>query len=305
MGREKYVMHIRSDGSTTFCGRTFGAEELSEIKDIVESFPGLSRTELAGTVCELLAWYRPSGKYKQRECREFLEHLESCGLFRLPARRSTRPRGSRTRVPKTRYGRPQPPIEGTVGEISAVSLTLVESQQQRLLWRELVGRYHYLGHKVPFGAHLRYLIRIARPEAVVGCLQFSSPAWKMKPRDQWIGWSDVTRQRNLQQVVNNSRFLILPWVKVRNLASTLLAMAARHVVSDWEQRYGIRPVLLETLVDTQRYSGTSYKAANWLNVGMTTGRGRMDRDHRLHGNAPKAIFLYPLRKDARRQLRSV
>jgi len=298
-------MLIGSDGSATFCGRTFGPREISEIKDIVESFPGLSRTELAGTVCELLDWHRANGTYKQRECREFLELLEASGLFRLPARRPGRPRGSRTKVPETGYGELQPPITGVVRDVSPVSLALVGSQEERLLWRELVGRYHYLGHTVPFGAHIRYLVRIAQPEAVVGCLQFSSPAWRIRPRDQWIDWDDGTRRRNLQKVVSNSRFLILPWVRIRNLASTVLALAARRVASDWEQRYRIRPVLLETLVDPERYLGTSYKAANWLNVGMTTGRGRMDKAHRLHGKAPKAIFLYPLRKDARRQLRSM
>lgn len=298
------MMLIGSDGPATFCGRTFGAREISEIKGIVESFPALSRTALAGTVCELLDWHRPNGTYKQRECREFLELLEARGFFRLPTRRPRRPRGSPTRVPKTSCGEIQPPITGTVRDVSPVSLVLVGSQEERLLWRELVGRYHYLGHKVPFGAHIRYLVRIAQPEAVVGCLQFSSPAWRMRPRDQWIGWDDGTRCRNLQGVVSNSRFLILPWVRIRNLASTVLALAARQVASDWEQRFRIRPVLIETLVDQERYHGTSYKAANWINVGTTTGRGRMDRAHRLHGDAPKAIFLYPLSKDARQRLRA-
>jgi hypothetical protein len=298
-------MLIESAGPAAFCGRTFGVREISEIKEIVESFPGLSRTELAGTVCELLDWHRPNGTYKQRECREFLELLEAGGLFRLPARRPRRPRGSRTRVPKTSHGELQSAITGTVRDVSPVSLVLVGSREERLLWRELVGRYHYLGHKVPFGAHIRYLVRIAQLEAVVGCLQFSSPAWRMRPRDQWIGWDDGTRRRNLQQVASNSRFLILPWVRVRNLASTVLALAARQVAFDWEQRFRIRPVLIETLVDPQRYHGTSYKAANWIHVGMTVGRGRTDSTHRLHGNAPKAIFVYPLSKDARRRLTRV
>lgn len=299
------MMLIGSEGPATFCGRTFGAREISEIKEIVEGFPGLSRTELAGTVCELLDWHRPNGTYKQRECREFLELLEAGGLFRLPARRPRRPRGSRTRVPKTSDGEFQPPITGTVRDVSPVSLVLVGSQEERLLWRELVGRYHYLGHKVPFGAHIRYLVRIAEPEAVVGCLQFSSPAWRMRSRDQWIGWDDGTRGRNLQKVVNNSRFLILPWVRVRNLASTVLALAARQVAADWERRFQVRPVLIETLVDQKRYDGTSYKAANWIHIGMTAGRGRMDSTHRLHGNAPKAIFVFPLSKDVRRRLTRV
>jgi len=299
------MMLIGSGGRATFCGRTFVAGEISQIKEIVESFPGLSRTELAGTVCELLDWHRPNGAYKQRECREFLELLEAGGLFRLPARRPRRPRGSRTRVPETAQGEFQPPITGTVRDVSPVSLVVVEGHEERLLWRELVGRHHILGHTVPFGAHVRYLVRVARPEEVVGCLQFSSPAWRMKSRDRWIGWDDGARRRNLQKVVSNSRFLILPWVRIRNLASTVLALAARRVVLDWEERFRLRPLLLETLVDPGRFHGTSYKAANWIHAGMTAGRGRMDRTHGLHGSAVKAVFLYPLVKDACRRLQSV
>jgi hypothetical protein len=194
-------------------------------------------------------------------------------------------------------------VEGTVRDVAPVTLELVTQEEQRLLWRELVGRHHYLGHKVPFGAHLRYLIRIARPEPMpVGCLQFSSPAWRMAPRDEWIGWDAETRKQNLQQIVNNSRFLILPWVKVRNLASSVLALAARQLPADWERAYGIRPVLMETLVDSARFSGTCYRAANWVYVGTTTGRGRMDRDRTVE-KVPKEIFLHPLSRRFRTRLR--
>ena len=148
---------------------------------------------------------------------------------------------------------------------------------ERLLFRELVGRYHYLGHTVPFGAHLRYLVFASRPRrAVVGCLQFSSPAWRMAARDGWVGWDDATRARNLQHVVNNSRFLLLPWVGVRNLASAVLSRGLGHLMVDWPRRYGLEPWLVETLVDPSRHHGGSYRAANWVALGATTGRGRMD-----------------------------
>ena len=149
------------------------------------------------------------------------------------------------------------------------------------------------------------LVRVARPEpAVVGCLQFSSPAWRMAARDRWVGWDDATRQRNLQQVVQNSRFLLLPWVRVRNLATTVLARAARRLPEDWWAHYRVRPLLLETLVDARRYAGTCYRAANWIEVGQTTGRGRMDREHARQGAAPKRVWLYPLGAGAADALRA-
>jgi hypothetical protein len=191
-----------------------------------------------------------------------------------------------------------------VRDIEPLSVELVCQAEQRLLFRELVGRYHYLGHKVPFGAHLRYLGFASRPErAVVACLQFSSPAWRMAERDRWIGWDDATRGRNLQHVVTNSRFLVLPWVEVKNLASALLARGLRQMAEDWPAHYGVEPWLVETLVDTQRYHGGCYRAANWQVLGGTSGRGRMDRHHRREGEAPKTLLVYPVVRDAARRLR--
>lgn len=136
----------------------------------------------------------------------------------------------------------------------------------------------------------------------LACPLWTSPAWKMKPRDAWIGWSDEQRQRHLQGIVNNGRFLILPWVRVKGLASKILALSARRMPRDWQTRYGHRPLLLETLVDAQRFRGTCYRAANWIYVGQTAGRGRMDREHKAHGQAIKDIYVYPLVRDARQRL---
>jgi hypothetical protein len=183
---------------------------------------------------------------------------------------------------------------------------VVETAAQRLLFRELVGRHHYLGYAVAYGAQIRYLVYATRPmPAVVGCVQFSSPAWRMAARDAWIGWDDETRRKNLQRVVCNSRFLLLPWIRVANMASHVLSLAARRVAADWPRRYGVEVLLVETLVDTSRYRGDCYRAANWIRLGETAGRGRMDREHRRHGAAPKTVFVYPLVKDARRRLREV
>lgn len=291
------------DDRAVFKGREFSSTEVELIRDVVASCRGLSRQELASTVCELLEWQRPGGGLKTLEGKELLAKLEAEGLVELPPLQTTKPRGSHTTVPRTARGEEQEPLCGSVGDVSPVVLRRVSSEDDRLLWRELVGRYHYLGHKVPFGAHLRYLVEVSRPsERVVGCLQASSPAWKMAPRDQWIGWSDTTRQRNLQLVVNNSRFLLLPWVEVSNLASNVLALFGHQLLSDWESAYGVRPLLLETLVDEQRFTGTCYRAANWVQVGVTQGRGRMDRANKLKGARLKTIFVYPLHRRCRQLL---
>jgi hypothetical protein len=163
-----------------------------------------------------------------------------------------------------------------------------------------------LAYRVPFGAHVEYLILIAQPKpTVVGCLQFSSAAWRIRARDAWIGWDDATRARQLSQVVSNSRFLLLPWVRIQNLASTTLALALRRLPADWQAAYGVTPLLVETLVDPARYSGGCYRAANWIEVGETAGRGRDDRQHRRHGARPKRVFVYPLTRDAVTRLRGV
>jgi hypothetical protein len=286
-----------------FCGLELTDADLTTTREVVAEYPGLSRMELAGTVCEVLGWLRPSGSPKIRECSEWLEGLEAQGLIVLPGLRSGRGKGSLTSTPVTSLGEPGRSLEGTVRDLAPILIERVVEKPDRRLWRELVGRYHYLGCKVPFGARLRYLVWASRPErVVVGCVQISSPAWRMAARDQWIGWDDETRGRNLQRIVSNSRFLILPWVRVRNLASTVLSRIARQVSSDWQETYGVEPLLLETLVDGERFEGTCYRAAGWTFLGQTSGRGRMDREHRLENASPKKVFVLPLVEDAPRRL---
>ena len=296
-------MHEVDQPQLHFCGKAVSSEELSIIQQVVGRYPNLSRTELANTLCELLDWTRPNGGLKTMECRQFLEALEARALIQLPQRQCGRPRGSKTRVARTAKGEWGEPLEGNLGDFPSVSITLVRTAEERALWRELVDRHHYLGHRVPFGAHLRYLIRLDdSDQTVVGCLQYSSAAWRMQARDAWIGWDEAQRKRHLQRIVNNSRFLILPWVRIRHLASHVLSRGARQLPRDWEARYGLTPWLLETLVDPARFEGTCYRAANWIEVGVTTGRGRQDRHHRRHGAQPKTVWLYPLRRDARQRL---
>lgn len=285
--------------SLTFCGRTFGAGELELMRQTAREFSALGVTEIARTVCELLEWKRPSGGLKNHECRQLLERLAAEGLLTLPPLRQRGGRGPR-RPDVSRPCSESTLIEGAASECEPLELVLVEGQTESRRWRQHVERYHYLGCRVPFGASLRYWVRSHNRD--LACLLWTSPAWKMQARDTWIGWSDQQRQCNLQGIVNNGRFLILPWVHVKGLASKILALSARQMPSDWEVQYGYRPLLLETLVDAARFRGTCYRAANWLHLGQTAGRGRMDREHKAHGQAIKDIYVYPLVRDARQRL---
>ena len=286
----------------SFSGRIFSSQELELIREIAQEYAGLALTEMARTTCELLDWKRPNGRLKDLECRHLLEDLAAEGWLKLPAVRRLGPRGPR-QIQLTAASAPQTTVDGTAGEFDPLQLRVVENQQESRQWTELIERHHYLKYRVPVGANLRYLVRSGQREGVVlACLLWSSPAWKMAARDEWIGWSAEQRRRQLQLIVNNSRFLVLPWVHIQGLASKILAQSARQLPTDWEQRYGYRPLLLETLVDPQRFRGTCYRAANWIRVGQTSGRGRMDREHKAHGHAVKDIYLYPLTRNARQRL---
>jgi len=293
---------MESTSCERFCGQIVTSEQLAEINEIIESFPKLSRTELANTVCELCSWKRPTGKLKTVECRQFLELLNEKGTIRLPVCRNQYANNGAAKVQRTAKADIQPTICAKLKELSPLLLARVDRQEQRQLWYEYIDRYHYLGYQLPFGAQLRYFIKAGATDDIVGCFQFSSSAWKMAPRDRWIGWTDERRKVNLQKVINNSRFLIFPWVEVKNLASSALALAVKTVPDAWQRCYGYRPVLMETLVDRKRFKGTCYKAANWIHLGKTTGRGRMDRDNKQQGAAVKEIYVYPLTSRFRQEL---
>jgi hypothetical protein len=200
-----------------------------------------------------------------------------------------------------RPGQVHSQLTGSVEQFAPLEVQLVESVQQRELFRDLLSRYHYLGYAMPYGARLQYLVYVRHPRReVVGCVQFSSPAWQMKARDQWIGWDDATRRMRLQHIVNNSRLLVV--ARIRNLASMTLSCALRRLRTDWVAQYAVDPWLVETLVDRQRFHGGCYRAANWTVLGETTGRGRMDKTHQRHGAQVKTVLVYPLVKNARRKL---
>lgn len=285
-------MPITIGEGLSFCGRRVRPEELELIRQITRDFRQLPLTELAHTVCELLEWRRPNGGLKSRECYLFLQALHERGwLPWLPAPRPSAhgPRGTRLRA----ESEPQPPCTGALEDWRPLAWQLIEQTADRQLFRQYIERYHYLGYRIPYGAQLRYFVRgggAAGP--VLACLLFSSAAWRMAPRDRYIGWSDAVRAGGLARLVSNSRFLILPWVRIANLASHVLSQAAERVRRDWSVRYGVEPVLVETLVDRSRYAGTCYRAANWTSVGLTQGRGRMDRSGTARAER-KEIFVFP------------
>lgn len=290
--------------SLTFSGRTFSSEELELIEQISTDFCSLGRTEMARTVCELLDWRRASGRLKDHECRLLLERLEGLGWLRLPELRRLGGRGPR-RIELNSHSEPQTEWMGSAGQLEPLELEVVEGREELRRWRQWVERYHYLGYRVPVGAQLCYWVRSRRcSDQVLGCLLWSSAAWKIAVRESWIGWSEDERRQNLQLIVNNARFLILPWVRVRGLASKILSRCAQRLPLDWQKRYGYRPLLLETLVDPSRFRATCYRAANWILVGPTKGRGRMDRHHRLDGHVVKDLYVYPLCRNVQQRLRT-
>jgi hypothetical protein len=288
-----------------FCGRPVSPEELGLIRDLIHDFPALSLAELSKTVCELLEWRRPSGGLKDHECCAFLQQLKNRGwLSSLPELRVTSPRGPRS-VSLDARSEPESVLMRPLVGCLPLELDLISNGDARNLFRQYIQRYHYLGYKVPCGAQLRYFVR-SRPlsNRIVACLLFTSAALKIEPRDRWVDWSDQARKCNLPRVINNSRFLILPWIQVRELASKILSLAAQQLPDDWLDTYRVKPVLLESFVDPERFSGTCYRAANWIHVGSTQGRGRMDRYQKVERHV-KDIFLYPLAPHAREILRRI
>jgi hypothetical protein len=263
----------------------------------------LSRNELALTICEHLRWNAPNGKAKIASCRHALEKMQKMGLLNLPELRPC----ERKLAAKPRSVEIMPshqePLVGSVGDVLPLELKRVTTKAERDLWNDYIERYHYLGYKIPVGAHLRYFIVSKKlKNQYLGCLLFSSSAWAIAPRDLWIGWRKEDRTKRLSFIVNNSRFLIFPWVNVESLASKVLAMAAKTLPDDWQEVYGFRPVLLETFVDSSRYEGTCYQAANWQKIGTTSGRDHSDRRAQAIGSV-KTIYALPLTSDFRACLR--
>ncbi|HEX5675920.1 MAG TPA: DUF4338 domain-containing protein [Azonexus sp.] len=281
-----------------YCGREFSAQEIQAIRHLIEQQPGLRRAALSRKLCELFGWVQPNGQLKDMTCRVALLRMQADGLITLPASRMSRPR-SRAHFPPTPATDAQTALVQPVHELAELTLRRPADTTASRLWNEYIARYHYLGYTPLSGSQLRY--NVFAGDRLVALLSFGASAWKLAARESFIGWHEPQRRCNLQLVVNNARFLILPWIQSKGLASKILALAARQLPHDWHQRYGYRPVLLETFVESARHRGTCYKAANWIHVGQTTGRGKKCPVHEAVIPV-KDIWLYPLRKDFRATL---
>jgi len=295
-----------------YCGRDFSEEEMDGIRRLIAADPPLHRAALSRRLCEQLRWVRPDGALKQMSCRVAMLRMEHDGLIRLPPP-LTKNHNGRIKPQPTPAGDPREPIQLPLAELGQIVLCPVRSPNDSSLWNELIERYHYLRYTPLPGAQIRYLVwtdsarltsvhsvPLRSPQApranepqLLAALGFGAAAWTIAPRDRFIGWTAQERKRNLNLVVNNARFLILPWVQVPNLASHILARAATQLPLDWKHRYGFEPVLLETFVDKERFRGTCYRAANWHHVGQTQGRGKLNKTQ-LRLLPIKDIFLYPL-----------
>jgi len=276
-----------------YCGRDFSADELLAITRLIEHNPASHRADLSRRVCVMFNWLKPDGGLKDMACRVAMLRMQDDGLFTLPASRIRCPR-RRPEFIATPATDAQTPLLLPVHELAPLSLRQVTGTVNSRLWNEYIARYHYLGYTPMAGSQLRYFV--FEGDRLLALLSFGASAWKLAARDRFIGWDDEARQKNLQFVINNARFLILPWIQSKGLASKILAIINRQLPGDWQQRYGYRPVLMETFVETPRHRGTCYKAANWINVGKTSGRGK-----KCHTHKPilpiKDIWLYPLRKN--------
>lgn len=284
----------------TVQGRELGASELGWIRQLIADHPQWSRWRLSQALCQQWNWRNGTGQLKDMAGRSLLLKLQERGHIQLPDRRQTPANRMRQR-PVEPVAWDRSPIRCTLQELGP--LHLVEVSQDRAQRRRVaaaLAQFHYLGFGGAVGENLQYAVRDGRGRWLA-CLVFGSPAWKCQDRDQFIGWSPEQRRVHLGQITNNSRFLILPWVRVPHLASWVLGEVTRGLSQDWQSKYGHPVDLVETFVEQDRFQGTAYRAANWLQVGETTGRTRQDRDRSIRA-ARKAIYLYPLHRRFRERL---
>jgi len=282
--------------SHRYCGRDFHADEIALIRQLIAEDPARTRAELSRLTCRALQWLKADGGLKDMSARVAMLRMHEDGLIELPPPRCKRPD---QRVCISSRSDPGRPLDKPARALTPLALRRVRQKSESRLWNELVQRYHYLGHKPLPGAQLRYLVYSA--EQPIALLGFGAAAWMSAPRDRYIGWTHEQRRRHLHLIVNNARFLILPWVQSKNLASMILAKAARTLPNQWQEVYGYRPVLLETFVEKPRFQGTCYKAANWLCLGQTKGRGKLGPAGKQ--SVPiKDLWVYPLDRRFRETL---
>jgi hypothetical protein len=287
------------DGTTVIQGRETTPEDIEFIRELIESNPSWHRSRLSKELCRLWNWRAANGQVKDMAARSFLLKLEARGLITLPPRRERyrNLRGARTvEVPPVLHG--TDPITSNLKSLQPVRVEAVDAGNLEL-FKCLISQYHYLPfHTV--GKNMGYMA-FDREERPLACLLFGSAAWSCAPRDAFIGWDSGTREARINLITNNTRFLILPWVRVPHLASHVLSRVARRIRGDWQEKYAHPVHLLETFVERGRFRGTCYRAANWTCVGKTKGRSRQDR-YTTMKVAVKDVYLYPLSKGFREAL---
>ncbi len=281
----------------TIQGRNLISGDIELIRRLIADNPDWHRTRLSKHLCQLWNWRTDTGLLKDMACRSMLRKLEKRQLIVLPPARTS---GNRARKIKD-IKHDTEPLQSPLKQIRPVEITMITGRgTDDDLFHCLMDRYHYLGCHGHVGEHIKYLA-FDRDQRPLACLLFGSAAWKTAARDHFIGWNIPTRQANLKMMTNNTRFLILPWVQVKNLASHILSACVRRLRSDWHQRYGHDLCLVETFVDRSRFVGTCYQAANWMRVGQTRGRSRQDRYKRLKVPV-KDLYVYPLTDDFQKRL---
>lgn len=282
----------------TIYGRTLRADDIAFIRQGIAEHWARGRKFISRYLCQQWHWVQPNGGLKDMACRGLLLRLEALGVIVLPPRQTLAYNHLRNRQSPT-VTVDRTPWQSALGEVGVIELRMVRWSPDEKLFNGLIGQYHYLGYKQIIGAHLKY-VAFAQ-DRPLACLGWGAAARRVSARDRYIGWSDTLRRKHLHLIAQNTRYLILPWVRIRHLASHLLAANARRLAEDWPAVYGHAVVLLETFVDTTRFAGTCYRAANWRYLGLTAGRGKYDRQHR-GATTIKAVWVYPLRRHFQRVL---
>jgi len=282
-------------------GRLITEEDVDKIRMLLLNNPLWNRSRLSRELCKIWEWQRPDGQIKDIACRELLRKLEFRSLIQLPPRQRYGPNQITANIEPLEID--QSLLSCSLSEITPVKIINVsQCPKYEKAFNSLMKEYHYLSYGRPVGQNMKYLV-IGKNERFLGGLLFGAAAWKIEARDQWIGWSVEKREKNLSLICNNTRFLILDWIRIAHLASHVLGACLRRLSSDWKRRYGTDITLVETFVDTTRYKGTCYKASNFIQIGQTKGRGRQDRDRTVKISV-KDIFLYPLEHNAMKKLLS-
>lgn len=279
-----------------YCGREFSAVDLAHIRELLQIKPVLGRVALSRRVCQDLGWLNGLGQPKEMSCRVALLRMEKDGLIQLPEPLSKNGRGQR-RFQLSSASDPREPVRVGVKALEPLVCQRVQGGRVSQLWNELIERYHYLGYSPLSGAQMRYLVW-SGDGRLLAALGFGASAWQVKARDQYIGWNHQQRTAGLHRIVNNARFLILPWVNCCGLASRILSGIIKPLRTDWSLRYGYEPVLLESFVEIPRFTGASYRAANWIRLGQTQGRGKLEKQH-CQTRPLKDIWVYGLHPDFR------